>query len=417
MHSVTGRPICAIPCDGVPEMCADDTDEQCEGPGLVLVLVITFISAVLFFAMAFASEHLSKAKEKAADTIEMEEYSKMEEWYIINLWINLSLCKHSIDYQKARTLARKYYDNAAILNNRMCPKDEYFMKYMGTNKLSELFYDCIDGSISVRVISFFNGTMPTLFQMWKKWKFDTLRNICECIISLTLKYSDLPKDCLLLYIIWIQLVTTDTGKFSLSIFCILSISILTSEIMHIFTILMTLRNCKGRSAFKIFHLISISPIMPAICLFKKFKWKLLQSKFLDELSKGCKNKMQAHLKLEVLDHKICNLNSISTKLHCNENVVENLFQLIILAIFMLLSNTNSKTVEKIDYLFMNKNKYITFILASMSLISIIRGQINFLKANKNGCLGIKGIIITIPYFLVATSARYIFIFCCIDIRF
>ena len=31
-HKVTGRPICAVPCDGILELCEDDADEKCEGP-------------------------------------------------------------------------------------------------------------------------------------------------------------------------------------------------------------------------------------------------------------------------------------------------------------------------------------------------------------------------------------------------
>ena len=157
--------------------------------------------------------------------------------------------------------------------------------------------------------------------------------------------------------------------------------------------------------------------MPALYIFKQFKLELKQSELLVKISDGCTDKKQAHLKLEKLDAKICSLRLILTKLHCNENIVENLFQLIILAIFMLLSFSYSKTVEKIDYLFMNKNIYITLTLSSISLISIIRGQLNFLKANKNGCLSITGTIITIPYFLVSTAARYIFLSCCIAIKF
>ena len=409
-HKVTGRPICAIPCDGIPEMCEDDIDEQCEGPGITLVLLFTFILAVLFFAISVTSEHLTEARERATENIEMEEYN-MDAWYLSNLWINLHLYKHSIDYKKARIFARKYYDNFAVLNNRLCPKDEYFMKYLGTNKLSEFFYDCIDGAISVRIICFFDETAQTFSQQIKKYRFDILWKSCLCVISLALKYSDLPKDCLLLYIIWIQLVTTDSGMFSISVFWTLSSSILASELMHLFTILVNLKDVKGRCIIRRrFILILTFPIMPAIYIFKLFREKLLLSSLLNELSKSDKNKRKAHFKMKQLEYKICNLHLISTKLHCNENVVENLVQLVISVIFVFLSYSNSKTVENIDYLFMNKNIYITFTLASLSLMSIIRGHVNILKANKNGCLGIKGIIITIPYFLVSTTARYIFLF-------
>ena len=51
-HKVTGRPICAVPCDGVFELCKDDADEQCEGPGLMMVLVYTFVAALVFLLLS-----------------------------------------------------------------------------------------------------------------------------------------------------------------------------------------------------------------------------------------------------------------------------------------------------------------------------------------------------------------------------
>ena len=404
-HRVTGRPICAIPCDGITEMCEDDVDEQCEGPGLMLVLVLTFLVATLYFVIAFAYGHLRKTNEILADFTEVEEFN-MEEWYKTNLLINLSVCKNSFYYKKATALARKYYENAAIFMNIECPKDEYFMKFMGTHEISEYFYDCVDGAISVRIALFLWETMPSLFRLWRQLRIDTCYKTCECILSLTLKYSDLPKDGLLLYIIWIQLVATDTGMFSLCIFWTLASAIVASELMHINTILLTLKKSRNGKTSRILLMILVSPLMPAMYLIKQFKIQLLKKSLLDQLSMGCMDKKQAHLKIGVLYSKINNLNLISAKLHCNENMVENLFQLIIVVIFMLLSYTNSKTVENIDYLFMNRNQYITFILAFMSLMSIIRGQLNFLKANKHGCLGMIGTIITLPYFLVSTTSRY-----------
>ena len=389
-------------------MCEGDSDEQCEGPGLPLVLVFTFIFAMLFLAVAATMEQLSKSKEAAIEHIEMEEYNTSVEWHISNFWINLSVFKKNLDFKNAAMLATTYYENATLPNNGVCPKDEHFMMYLGTNKLSAFFYDCVDGAISVRVISFLNNHLPIIFQLRKKFYVEVIKEISECIMSLTLRYSDLPKDILLLYIIWIQLVSTHSGMFSMSIFWILAVSILASEVMHIFTILINNGLDKERSVNQRLYNMLLCPLMPAIYLFKHYKLKLSKDKLLNKLAKDCNNRQkQAHQKLKELDYEMQQLELMSAKLHCNENVVENLTQLIILVMFILLSYTNSITVERIDYMFIKKNTYITVTLASMSFTSILRGQLNLLKANKNGCLSLTGTVIAIPYFLIGTAARYV----------
>lgn len=405
---MTGRSICAIPCDGITEMCEDDIDEQCEGPGLVLVMVFTFISSVLFLAVASTFDSIARAKIVPPDSFEMEEYHNLHEWFISNIWIDLSVHQHTSDYVKAKTIAAKYYEYAASINKMACPNDEYFMRYIGTNKISVFFYDCVNRSVSVKVISFFNNHMPKIFHLWNNHHVSMMRITFKCIITLTLRYSDLPKDLLLLYIIWIQLLATDSGMFSVSIFWTLVFSIVTSEIMHVFTIMMNNKNSKTKSVIKMLHDTLATPIMPAIYQFRHLKLKIVTKRLLDKVSKKCnKNIKQAQQELQELDCKMHRLDVISAKLHCNENVLENLFQVTILVIFVLLSYTNSKTVESIDYLFLKKDNAITYILTLMSLISMIRGQINFLKANKNGCLGLVGTVITIPYFLIGIASRFV----------
>ena len=405
-HKVTGRPICAVPCDGIPEMCENDADEQCDGPGLPLVLVLTFISSVVFLGVAIALEHITKTEEAVSNDLEMDEFNTIDEWYLSTLWTNLALLKRDIDYKKATMLATKYYENTALLKNMLCPRDEYFMKYLGTNKITSFYYDNIDGAISIRIVHFSYSYLPSLIKLWKKFNAHATRDILLCIIALTLRYSDLPKDILLLYIIWIQLVSTDSGMFSISIFWTLALSIVASELMHIVIILMNHEPARGKSVLRRLAVILACPIMPAIYLFMHLKLKLLQNKLLDSLSTHSKKKIkQEYQKLEEVECQLHNLELMSAKLHCNENVFENLTQLTILVTFILLSQTNSKTVRSVDYLFMKKDNSITIIIASMSLFSILKGQLTFLKANKNGCLGLKGTVITIIYFLIGTAAR------------
>ena len=45
-HNITKLPICATPCNGIPEMCQYDVDEQCQGLGLELILLLSLAFSV-----------------------------------------------------------------------------------------------------------------------------------------------------------------------------------------------------------------------------------------------------------------------------------------------------------------------------------------------------------------------------------
>ena len=104
--------------------------------------------------------------------------------------------------------------------------------------------------------------------------------------------------------------------------------------------------------------------------------------------------------------KCSQLQLIAAKLQGTENILENVTFFTVLVMVMSLSHTASRAVENIDNIFVEKNEFLGYILAVMSFLSIIRGLVTFLKANKNGCLGIKGTFLVTPFFVIGTCSRY-----------
>ena len=115
--------------------------------------------------------------------------------------------------------------------------------------------------------------------------------------------------------------------------------------------------------------------------------------------------LKAYEEIRIIDDEICHLQLVKGKIHCNENVLENLTQLTILVLIILTSLSNSSSVENIDPVLMKQDNILTYVLASMTFISMLRGQLNFLKANKNGCLNLKGTMILIPFYTIGTVSR------------
>ena len=78
-HKITGRQICATPCDGFSESCEGDSDERCEGPGLPLVLLFTFISVLSFLVTSFTFDYYKKCTDDDHDNEEASDYN-VNEW-------------------------------------------------------------------------------------------------------------------------------------------------------------------------------------------------------------------------------------------------------------------------------------------------------------------------------------------------
>ena len=47
-HRVTKNKICAVPCNGIDDLCEYNLDEQCQGPGLVMTLVTVCLLSISF---------------------------------------------------------------------------------------------------------------------------------------------------------------------------------------------------------------------------------------------------------------------------------------------------------------------------------------------------------------------------------
>ena len=140
--------------------------------------------------------------------------------------------------------------------------------------------------------------------------------------------------------------------------------------------------------------------MPAFYLNKCLRLKLLSSwrEFEWNLHAGYAETIKYDLR--------CNeLKLLTAKLQCTENVLENITQLTVLIIIILLSHTTTRAVVNIEAIFVGSNQALPNLLAALSFISIIRGQLTFLKANKAGCLSLKASLIVALYFIVGTCSR------------
>ena len=390
-HKITKRPICAIPCNWQAEMCEEDEDEQCQGPPLAIILAFTCVASALFLCSAFVMDYVFHEKSQDSEQVEIEmgPIRTIDENDINRLYVY----SHNLDFKSAIDLAEKYYNEMKSTADSV---DEYFMGVLGTNELTVFFYDCVDKSIMMKIGSFFQRNMPILLHIITKFYLQEIWKVIKCILSMSIRYSDLPKDILFIYIVWLQLGNYDINSFPIAIFWILLLSILCTEILNGFAIIMY-HSAPGR---KKGITLLLTPAMPAYYMFKHLNLKL-------KLHKSCRQSNDTIVKDDIKEYELeCNdLQLMNAKMQCTENILENLTQLTILIMMISLNNTRTRAVENIETLFVDTDATLGYSITVLSFFSMIRGQLTFLKACKSGCLSLTGTLIVSQYFILGTCSR------------
>ena len=395
-HKVTQKSICAIPCDGVEELCENNIDEQCQGPGLLVTLVVTIVLSATFIAIASAVSFYKVKKQNPLSPIKAfqgngnlnENMGLKEDNHFI--YLKLSVYKTKMEITNCIEIATFYSE-----------KDAYIKNILGTNDLSAYFYDCMERSIAVKIHIWLYNKIPKLFIAMRNLYVGALIIIIKSTVTLCLKYLDLTKDILFLYILWLQLGHYTTGSFPMAVFYILAVSLGTTEVGN-FCIIITQNPFADNWAKKMLLLL-LAPLLPAYniyvvlhCEFSKF---IILNHY--DLTKGCHTSINKEI--HKLDAKIWSYQLRLAKLQYNENLSENLSQLTMLLLITLLNNTSSGIVNNLQNIFIDERSFLGWVLAGMSLVSLIRGQLSFLAGIKNGCQ--TGTILLASYFLIGIASR------------
>ena len=396
-HKITKRPICATPCNGIKELCEGDIDEQCQGTGLIAVLSLTFVFSSLFIAAAILTRKFTSYKQEVhqQEMLEPNQPGQANGNDILMLKNRLFILKNRLEFRNAIKLVDEFYKKTSHVSDKV---DTYMMHSLGTNEHTAFFYDCIDRSLMVKSGLFVQENFPKLLQMLGQWRFQYTLKVIHCIFAMSLRYSDLTKDILFLYLIWVRLGNYSAGSFPIVIFWIVFSSIVCCEISHCLTNMMYQSSFVQRRSLNFL----ITPLMPAFVMFKHLQMKLNLNKLWRECDQI--QKLQNDM-VDKYESKCSQLKLLTAKMQCTENVLENFPLFTILIMVISLSQSKTRAVENFDNMFVEDNEFLGYMLAAISLVSMIRGQLNYLNANKNGCLGLKGTVLVIPYFVFGTCSR------------
>ena len=414
VHKVTNRPVCAIPCDGIHELCENNSDEECQGPGLIVTwgTLLIFSGAFISFSSITVYHRYKKEHTQTYYSLELRRVLGSLNSFREHIessgdfpYLKISLYICTMDIRNGMKFATDFYKKTFP-----CPcseHDYHIMQVLGTNEISAYLYDCIDGSFLVKVRLWIFTRFHGLLEQMKKCYVGAILIVSKSTVSLCLRYSDMSKDLLFLYMIWLQLGQYEPGSFPMIVFYSLAASLIATEIGNICIIFSS--EDVVRLPWKKKVLISTSaPLMPAYYIYEVLFHELTKCfmfNTFDEAGNRPYLEMMSE-QLIVRDKMIWAHQLKLAKLQYNENVLENIPQLTILFLITLLNNTSSRTVVNLQNVFIDERSYIGWVLATVSSVSLIRGQINLLVAHKNGCQ--TGTFYLIAYFVLGMSSRKVF---------
>ena len=146
--------------------------------------------------------------------------------------------------------------------------------------------------------------------------------ILKGTVSLCLKYSDLSKDILFLYMIWLQLGSYKDGSFPKLVFYILLASISMTEVTSMFMIIIDDMKRTWRRKLTV---AILGPLMPAYYIHKVAYYKIsklitlahyhdkIEDNYLEFISR----------QISAVDYKIYSLQLKMARLHGMENVINS----------------------------------------------------------------------------------------------
>ena len=402
------RPVCATPCDGLLELCDNDADENCQGPSLLLALIVITMSSIIFISVSLAVSYarLKKETPSLVAHYELKDFQSIQDEQIKYVENNIHptlVLSRTLDIKRTLKTAFEVYNGACQGDNVSTDRDTFFMKVLGTNYLASFFYDCVNRTLLIKIKCIMHNLMQ--HDAFKKWPLDLINLMIKSTVSLCLRYSDLAKDILFIYIVWLQLGSYAMGSFPIIIFWILVISIATTEITNYLTILLLQDFPANFHIYTKILLLPLAPLFPAFFSYEILHHELLKHQLINKVKKyqSRQNLILMSQQIKDADEKIYKFQHMLAILHFNENILETIPQLTILITIILLKWTSSRVVENLENLFINGNDNKVYLLMMMSVLSLTKGQIDFLKARKNGCS--SGLMVLIVYFFLGTTSR------------
>ncbi len=450
LHRYTNKSICAVPCDGVDDLCEGFIDEQCELSSikftisfLLILLVLTGVVAEIVFHMEtkydknqseplmncnFLLEFLTTicTKEDHQDSAttkhNLDKFSQfhddqMSRKDVEELVLNI---QHMGDKEFQLSMASTFYQMELIHH---CKNDQETLiclkHHLGTNETSAWFLDILlPRSCAQQVYAEIKNKIKKLFKKSlnkkkssgssknKRFKVKSvLKNVGLTLFLVMFYYLDLIKDCYLFFILYQKVsFLRPFHSFEIQLLLLTSVSILLPQIANC---LYMIKSAFSRKVDIISAILLslVTFVAPAVGLHTMCRLKIEK-----DLVVGKLNHDEAHdycmtNKLAFYTSSIRRWSRRCSALKMNEITFENTLQVAILLFVVLMKFSSSKTVAGLENIISGEEAEFVALSAIWSIISLVLGEIKWQAASKNFFLPIKGKLILFAYFSISLLSR------------
>ena len=429
----TDKTICAVPCDGIDDLCLNYEDEDnCKIPSFMSLLSYVALAGLLsgllttcgriVWEKQVRSSRVRKSDGKKfdlADIIEkndMNAYQELRETqYLASAIQNfISYARVTKNVIAQRALCMKLFGMEKSMHEDEALTHIFILQNMGTNDSVGWFYDLLDKSLTVK---FEENVLPKLALMRNLLRFNSHIRIVQVLgnnfMKLTLYYTDVCKDVLLAELIYSHVIVntsaltlSEEDNFPVVMFFAIVASILIAEFCNLVTLITHPEFAMWPRTKRVISAI-LTPLMPAYILLSQFWQELNLFQLVGKMKNAKKGETRASLAYmwQKSREKSVKMTALLYEFRANENSTEHLFQLVLLAIIIEFARTSSPVLAGFNKVFVEEGSSLVYLSALMSVFSLVRGPVAYLKSLKNGFLGIIGSIILIFYFAIGTMMR------------
>ncbi len=439
-HKYTGRPICAVPCDGKDDLCLDDVDEQCSSASVKSTLL--FGTVLVIFSVIVGELYIAFVKKAYFKKREVFQLTMLKENF---LWITLEKCSDgNASYKKTFSNFKKNHSTEKYAHN--CITLSHTLQLMNAAKaqnIAKAFYNleckyhqgniesvhiCIQSNFAAndntKLLFKLMRQPQTKTQFLEKLILKAVLNILKtkffataCFLLLVSSklftyYADVYKDINVI-VEFSKLLPVGNlawNSFGFQVFILLIVSVTLPFFVNLFTLHQAKEWSNLQSRFIHFAILVLSPVVPALTIYVSSKLNFVSEsiKTFHQNKNKLKNENPSQPIRTLLknDYWMRQTITLLSDLRSNENATEHFIQSLVLIMLIALKFTKTGTVSGFQELLAGKSDSFLLVLSAVwSVFSIIIGFVQRKIVHKNHSLSILGILIQFSYSTLAMISR------------
>ena len=422
LHRYTNTPICAVPCDGIDDLCKDYSDELCDSQPMEKLIGVVLLLFILTIFIGESTIHLHTLQSNNLTYENKDSYPDIS----TNITLLSGQLKDggTLHHKHLQTLINRifkekqqlpknnmvlsllsnemWFHGHPILNGFICIKNN-----IKATKEAKHFFEIVEDVNSflfkprAKLLYVYDNFQKhadycncNIFhsQHFKKF-WITFIFICRISINIFGFSFDLLKDICFVALIYDKLFPLKWSSFGFNIFSLLSLSIVLPLLGNLLLVL-NLHSCKQNLWIIATSLTLFFPIAPCIAIY-------ISNRLAQSMNRFNENFWKHNFFVEYTK----NLRMLCFEMKLNENAIENPLQILIFVLIICIDLSETASVLGFQNLFVRGETFLIYLSLTWSFASMVYGHVKWLVEKKNNFLSIWGMICHGIFVLLSLAER------------